>query len=64
MLLCEKRFPLKLKEAVFKNDSRPAILYGSKVWCLKEFQIEIWVMSREIYGDSNVCRQLKDRKKS
>ena len=30
------RFPLKLKGAVYKSYVRPAILYGSEAWCLKE----------------------------
>ena len=34
-LLHGRRFPLKLKE-LFTSYVRPAILYGSEVWCLKE----------------------------
>ena len=30
---CMKRFPFKLKGAVYKSNVRPAILYGSEVWC-------------------------------
>ena len=30
------RFNLMLKEAVCKSYVRPAILYGSEAWCLKE----------------------------
>ena len=35
-LLYGRRFPLKLKGAVHKSYVRPAILYGSKAWCLKK----------------------------
>ena len=40
-LLYVRRFPLKLKGAVHKNYVRPAILHGSKEWCLKESEIRI-----------------------
>ena len=35
-LLHCRRFPLKLKEAVYKSYVRPAILHGSEALCLKE----------------------------
>ena len=35
-LLYGRRFPLKLIGAVYKCYVRPAILYGSEAWCLKE----------------------------
>ena len=35
-LLYGRRFPLRLKGAVYKSYVRPAILYGSDAWCLKE----------------------------
>ena len=63
-LLYGRRFPLKLKGAVYKTYVRPAILHGSEAWCLKENDIG---SSRRI-GRSMVktmCRvQLKDRKQS
>ena len=34
-LLYVRRFPLKLKGAVYKSYVRPAILYGGEAWCLK-----------------------------
>ena len=40
-LLYGRRFPPKLKGAVHKSYVRPAILYGSEVWCLKESEMEI-----------------------
>ena len=35
-LLYGRRFPLRLKGAVYKRHVRPVILHGSEVWCLKE----------------------------
>ena len=35
-LLYGWKFPLMLKGAVYKHYVMPAILYGSKAWCLKE----------------------------
>ena len=34
-LLYGRRFPPKLKGAVYKSHVRPAIWHGSKAWCLK-----------------------------
>ena len=33
-LLYGRRFPLRLKEAVYGSYVRPAMLYGSETWCL------------------------------
>ena len=38
------RFPLKPKGAVYKRYVRPAIMYGSEAWCLKESKREIFTM--------------------
>ena len=35
------RFPLRLKRAVYRSYVRPAILYGSEAWCLKESEMKI-----------------------
>ena len=35
-LLYGRRFPIRLKRVVYKSYVRPAILYGSDTWCLKE----------------------------
>ena len=35
-LLNDRRYPPKLKGAVYKSYVRPAILYQSEAWCLKE----------------------------
>ena len=40
-LLYGRRFPTKLKRAVYKSCVRPAILYGSEAWCLKESEMGI-----------------------
>ena len=40
-LLYGRIFPLKLKGAVFKSYVRPALLYGSESWCLKESEMGI-----------------------
>ena len=40
-LLYGRRFPLKLKWAVYRSYVKPAILYGSEAWYLKESEIGI-----------------------
>ena len=35
------KFPLRLKEEINKSYVRPAILYGSEAWCLKESEMGI-----------------------
>ena len=35
-MLFGRRFPVKLKGAVYEGCVRPAILYGSEAWSLKE----------------------------
>ena len=35
-LLYDKRFPLMLKEAVYKSYIMPAMLYRCDAWCLKK----------------------------
>ena len=40
-LLYARPFPQMLKEDVHKSYVRPAMLYGSKAWCLKESEIGI-----------------------
>ena len=34
-------FPLELKGAVYKSYVRPAILYGSEAWCLKDNEVGV-----------------------
>ena len=40
-LLYDRRFPLRLMEAVYENYLRPAIQHGSEAWCLKESEMGI-----------------------
>ena len=40
-LLYGRRFPLQLTGAVCKSYVRPAILYGSEAWCMKESEMGI-----------------------
>ena len=38
-LMYGRRFPLRLKMAVCQSYVRPAILYGSEAWCLRECEM-------------------------
>ena len=40
-LLYGRKFPLRLKGAVYESFIGPAILYGSEAWCLKVSEMEI-----------------------
>ena len=40
-LLLGNRFPLKMKDKVYRCCVRSAILYGSEVWCLKENEKQV-----------------------
>ena len=53
-LLYGRRFPLRLKGVdLCKIYVRPAILYETEAWCLKERDGN-FTKDREIYGESNV----------
>ena len=52
-----------LNRAICKNYERPAILYGSKVWCLKESEIGFFMKDRKIHGGSNVWSAFHERRK-
>ena len=39
-------FPLRLKGAVYESYVRPAMLYGSEAWCLKEGEMGILQVHR------------------
>ena len=68
-LMCRKCegnriFSLRLKGTVYMSYARPAILYGSEAWCLKESEIGI-LQSTERSMVRAICGvQLKDRKRS
>ena len=40
-ILFRKRFSLQMKRKIYKSYVRSAILYGSKMWCLRENEIAI-----------------------
>ena len=40
-LLYGRRFPLRLRGAVYRSYVNPEILYGSVAWCLKESEMGI-----------------------
>ena len=55
-------FPIKQKGAVYRSYRRPAILYGTEAWCLKESEMEI-LRKTEISVVRAMCGvQLKERK--
>ena len=41
MLLYGRRLPVRLKVSVYKSYVRPAMLYQSEAWCLKESMVQI-----------------------
>ena len=61
-LLYGRRFPLRLKEAVYENYVRPAILYGSEAWCLKESEMKILRRTDRSMVRAMYEVQLKERK--
>ena len=63
-LLCGRRFPLRLKAVVYKSYVRPAMLYGSDAWCLKESEMVILRKTRRSIVRAMCGVQLKDRKRS
>ena len=56
------RFSLRLKGAVHKNNIRPAILYGSEAWCLKESEMGILQRTERTMVRAMCGVQLQDRK--
>ena len=40
-MVCCRGFPLRMEGAVYMSYARPAILYGSEAWCLKEGEMGI-----------------------
>ena len=62
-LLCG-RFPLKVKGAVYKSYARPAILYASEEWCLKESEIGTLQMTERSMATAMCGVQLRDGKRS
>ena len=61
-LLYGRRFPLRLKGAVCESYVKPAMLYASEAWCLKESEIKKFTNYRKIHGDSNVWSTAQKQK--
>ena len=60
-LLYGRRFPLMLKGAVYDSYVRPAILYVSEAWCLKESEMGILHRTEMAMLRAMCGGQLKDR---
>ena len=63
-LLYGRRFRLELKGAVYRSYVRPAILYESEAWCLKESEIEILRKPERSIVRVMCGVQLENRKRS
>ena len=63
-LLYGRRFPLRLKGAVYKSYVKPAMLYGSEAWCLKESEMGILRKTERSMMRAMCGVQLKERKRS
>ena len=59
-----RRFPIKLKGAVYMSYVRSAILYGSEAWCLKEIEMGISRRTERSMERAMCGAQLKVKKKS
>ena len=62
-LLYGSKFPLKLKEAVYKSYIRSLMLYESEAWCLKESEMEISQRTERSMVRTMCGVQLKDKKR-
>ena len=63
-LLYERRFPLRLKGAVYGSYVCLTILFGSEAWCLKESEMGILQMTGRSSVSAMCGVQLNDRKRS
>ena len=63
-LLYGRRFPLNLNGAVNRKYAKPAIMYGSEVWCVKESETGILRRTERSMVRVMCGVQLKDRKRS
>ena len=59
-LLYGRRFPLRLKGAVYRSYVGPAILYENETWCLKESEMRILQMTERSMVRAMFVVQLKD----
>ena len=62
--LLRSRSPQKQKGAVYKNYARPATLYGSEEWYLKESEMVIFKRTERSTVRAMCGVQFKDRKRS
>ena len=63
-MLYGRRFAQKRKGASYKSYLRPAILYGSEAWCLKQSEMGILRRTERSMVRAMCEVQLKDRKRS
>ena len=63
-LLYGRNFYLRLKWTVYISYLRPALLYGSEAWCLKESEMGILQRTERSTVRAMCGVQLKDRKRS
>ena len=63
-MLYGRRFPLRLKGAVYKSYVRSVILYGCETWCLKESEMVMLQRTERSMVRAMCGVQLKDRKTS
>ena len=63
-MLYGRRFSPKMKGAVNKSYVRPAILYGSERWCLKESEKGILQRTERSMVRAMCAVQVSDRKRS
>ena len=63
-MLYGRIFPLMLKGAVYKSYVRPAVLYGSEAWCLRESEMGILQRTKRSMVRAMCGVQLLDRKRS
>ena len=61
-MLYGRRFPLWLKLYIYRSYVRPAILYGSEAWCLKESEMGILRRAARSMVRAMCGVQLNDRK--
>ena len=61
-MLHGRRFPPKPKETVYKSYIRPAILYGSEAWCVRESEMGFLQRTERSMVRAMCGVQLKDRK--
>ena len=59
-----QEIPPKLKMAAYRSYVKPAILYGSEAWCLKESDIGILQRTERSMVRTMCGAKLKDRKGS